>query len=119
MILRGGKNSPNFQPQYIAFTTELLKQHGLMPNIIVDCSHDNSMKNHKNQRLVFESVIRQKKEGNQSVIGVMLESHLKEGKQNLIPGTVPEKGLSVTDACLGWPETEELILKAYEELSSD
>lgn len=119
VILRGGKNSPNFQPQYIAFTTELLKQHGLMPNIIVDCSHDNSMKNHKNQRLVFESVIRQKKEGNQSVIGVMLESHLKEGKQNLIPGTVPEKGLSVTDACLGWPETEELILKAYEELSSD
>lgn len=116
VILRGGKNSPNYYPQYIAFTTELLRQHGLSPNIVVDCSHDNALKNHKNQSAVFRNVLQQKKEGNESIIGVMLESHLKEGCQKLQIGTVPASGISITDSCIGWSETEELILEAYETL---
>lgn len=117
VILRGGKNSPNYYPQYIAFTTELLRQHGLAQNIIVDCSHDNSLKNFKNQGSVFRNIIRQKQEGNESVIGVMLESHLREGAQKLTAGVRPEPGLSITDSCIGWNETEELILEACERLS--
>lgn len=116
LILRGGKSSPNYQPQYIAFTTELLKQNRLPQNIVVDCSHDNSQKNYKNQGIVFKNIIAQKKEGKEALVGVMLESHLCEGAQKLEAGKTPQSGLSITDSCLGWSETEELILNAYENL---
>ena len=91
---------------------------GLAPNIIVDCSHANSSKDYKKQRVALLDVINQIADGEKSIVGTMLESNLQEGRQDIVPGVKPAPGISITDSCIGWDETEELIRIVYEKLSS-
>ena len=86
-------------------------------NIMVDCSHGNSRKNHKNQSTVLKDIISQINSGNESIIGVMIESNINEGNQKLTDDTNNLKyGVSITDACISIEETQELLLNVYAEL---
>jgi len=105
LILRGGRSGPNFAAEAIAEATEALSKASLRPSLMVDCSHANSQKNHKNQVSVGESLAAQVSAGSQAIFGVMLESNLVEGRQDVIAGRSLTRGQSITDACLGFDET--------------
>jgi len=105
VILRGGVH-PNYDEATIQKVAEALERNNLPRNIIVDCSHGNSQKDHNNQRMVFETVLSY---NNPHVKGLMLESNLEEGNQKYSPNM--KSGVSITDSCISWKETEELILK--------
>lgn len=109
LILRGGNGQPNYDAASIAQAESQLKEAGLAHKIMVDLSHANSNKDYRNQKLVAKSVCDQIAEGNSSIFGVMIESHLNEGSQKLVPGKTLEYGKSITDACVGWDETETLL----------
>lgn len=113
IILRGGKR-PNYEEETIKKVQQELKKQGLKENIIVDCSHDNSERDYKKQPLVFLEVIDQIIRGNRGIKGLMLESYIKSGNQKLNKKGEFEYGISVTDACIDWEETEKLILRGYE-----
>ncbi|MEW5859364.1 MAG: 3-deoxy-7-phosphoheptulonate synthase, partial [Cyanobacteriota bacterium] len=117
IILRGGAKQPNFDAANVKIAEEKLKAANLPPKIVIDCSHGNSNKDYKKQSAVFENVIQQILEGNDSIVGMMLESNLYEGNQP-IPSQLEELkyGVSVTDKCINWEETERIILAAYEKL---
>jgi len=104
LILRGGKSGTNYDDSSIANAAAVLRQSGCKPNVIVDCSHGNSEKKHQNQPLVAAAVAQQVAQGNLDIVGVMLESNIHAGKQQLSPGeTLVEDlqyGVSVTDACI-------------------
>ena len=117
IVLRGG-DRPNYSAEYIAFVKVAMTRAGLTPNIIVDCSHANSNKDYKKQRIALLDVIDQIVAGETSIVGAMLESNLLEGRQDIVPGIKPASGISFTDSCIGWDETEELIRKSYEKLAS-
>ena len=86
-----------------------MQKNKLDPNIIVDCSHANSFKDPRKQRDVLIDVTAQMKNGEDALIGMMLESNLLEGSQKVVPENKPESGISITDACIGWDETCELV----------
>jgi len=109
IILRGGKTGPNYGPGAIAEVTALLEKAGLTPSIMVDCSHGNSNKDHRNQPTVADAVASQIRAGNGAITGVMIESHLVEGRQDVIPGQKLVYGQSITDACLGWEATKGVL----------
>jgi len=106
VVLRGGVR-PNFHPEDIAECEALLVRSGSRPNIMVDCSHGNSLKVAERQRAVLDSCATQIESGTNSIMGLMLESHLRAGKQEL--GKQLQYGVSITDPCIGWEETEELL----------
>ena len=114
-VLRGSDSGPNYQAEYIEKYSNLLSDAGLFSKLMIDCSHGNSSKEHERQAEVFKDCIQQLKSGNSNIFGIMLESNLKSGKQALgdNPGNL-EYGLSITDACLGWEQTEKLILAGYD-----
>ena len=119
LILRGGREAPNYDEQSVAVAAEMLKKAGLSPRFLVDCSHANSSKDYTRQGAVWRDVIRQRIAGNQDVIGLMLESNLQQGKQTLGDDpTALSYGVSITDGCIGWDETEELLLEARAQLSA-
>jgi 3-deoxy-7-phosphoheptulonate synthase len=109
IILRGGK-SPNYESEDIASYENRLAKAGLVPNIMVDCSHANSFKKAENQKKVLENIADQIVSGNNSIFGVMVESNLLAGKQS-IPSDLSllKYGVSVTDECIGWDETESML----------
>lgn len=112
IVLRGG-NRPNWDSASIRACEEALETAGLRKKILIDCSHGNSGKDYRKQPAVFEAVLQQVKSGTRSIIGMMLESHLFEGNQAI--SSDPKKmkyGVSITDACISWEETERLILKS-------
>ena len=76
---------------------------------MVDCSHANSSKQHRRQIDVAADIARQIEDGEHRIVGVMVESHLQEGRQNLVPGQPLAAGVSITDACIGWDDTEPLL----------
>ena len=118
VVLRGGKHAPNYDERSIAEAVKHLHEAGLPGALIVDCSHANSGKKHTRQQTVWQHIIEQRVGGSKSVIGVMLESNLEEGAQPL--GTDLKQlryGMSITDACLGWKDTEVLLRKGYEQLA--
>jgi 3-deoxy-7-phosphoheptulonate synthase len=118
IILRGGGGKPNFDVMSVKIAEEKFKAVNLPARIVIDCSHGNCNKDHRLQSAVFENVIQQILDGNQSIVGLMLESHLYEGNQPLSSNLEKLKyGVSVTDKCIGWNETEKIILAAYEKLS--
>ena len=94
-----------------------LEQAGLKPRVIVDCSHANSGKDHRRQSIVWRDVLKQRIAGDHSIVGVMLESNINPGKQppNHDRSTLAY-GVSITDACIGWDETETLLREAYSSL---
>jgi len=109
VVMRGGTPGPNYASEHVAFTTVLLQKAGVKTGIIIDCSHANSGKDHKRQRQVLFDVAAQINQGNRRIAGIMLESFLGEGNQ---PFNTPENlqyGVSLTDKCIGWEETEEMI----------
>ncbi len=109
IILRGGKR-PNYDTVNIALCETALKKAGLPQAIIVDCSHGNSSKQHELQVLVAENIAGQIEQGNRSIIGIMLESHINAGNQPITKDlTELQYGVSVTDACIDWEATEKLL----------
>lgn len=115
LVLRGGSNGPNYDEKSIREAMSLLEQAKMNPCLLVDCSHDNSGKDHRMQSKVFRDVLGQRIRGNSAIIGMALESNLKPGKQKLDTKkpTKLDPGTSVTDECIGWDETQELLLEAY------
>src|SRR5690606_2829158 len=105
VILRGGNSGPNYQSQHVAETLSLLEKAGLKRGVMVDTSHANSEKNHENQPKVAADLAEQIAAGNRGLTGVMIESHLKPGRQAASPGKPLEYGVSITDACLGFDQT--------------
>jgi len=117
VVLRGGDGKPNYDSVSVSLAEQELEKAGIASNIMVDCSHANSNKNHELQPLVMENVTNQILEGNKSIIGLMIESNLKPGNQK-IPEDLKdlEYGVSITDACIGWEATEETLRDMREKL---
>ncbi|PKH99350.1 3-deoxy-7-phosphoheptulonate synthase [Shewanella sp. 11B5] len=108
IILRGGR-APNYSAEHVSDIAKQLAKSGLTDNIMIDFSHANSSKDYKKQMLVADDVGGQISQGNHAIFGVMVESHLVEGRQDLIEGSELCYGQSVTDACIGWDDTESLL----------
>lgn len=119
IVLRGGGQRPNYDSVSIALCEAELERNGLAPNIAVDCSHGNSNKNPQLQPLVADDCVHQIVEGNRSIIGLMLESHLHAGNQPIPKDRAQlQYGVSVTDACMDWEATEQLLRRAREKLKA-
>ena len=117
VVMRGGKHAPNYDERSIAEAVQQLQDAGLPGALIVDCSHANSGKKHTRQQTVWEHIIEQRMAGSPSVIGVMLESNLEEGSQPLAADLKQLRyGVSITDACLGWKDTEALLRRGHARL---
>jgi 3-deoxy-7-phosphoheptulonate synthase len=115
LVLRGGNQGPNFGSDSVAQAKERLGKAGVRSQIMVDCSHGNSNKDHTQQGIAFKDVINQRASGDREIIGVMLESNLNEGNQRLCENPADLRyGVSITDACIGWDETEALLRWAYD-----
>jgi len=108
IILRGG-TLPNYHQSDVMEAAERLERQGLSPRLMIDCSHGNSQKQHRNQLRVAESLCRQLSEGSGTIAAVMVESFLQGGSQKPAPLSELQYGLSVTDACLCWEESETLL----------
>ena len=116
IVLRGGSN-PNYDPISIERVQEKLKNRDLIDAIMIDCSHDNSGQHFKRQSFVFKSVLDQRLNGNKNIVGLMLESNLFEGNQKYNNFRNELKyGVSITDECISWETTEDLIRCAYKKL---
>lgn len=117
IILRGGKQ-PNYDSVCVADCEQSLREAGVNAALVVDCSHANSAKDYRRQPLVAQNVVNQILEGNQSIIGIMLESHLNAGNQSS-NGKKPSEldyGVSITDGCISWDETNKLIHETRDKL---
>lgn len=118
VVLRGAKGAPNYDVVSVARCRNALQAAGLSPRIMVDCSHDNSNKDYRRQPEVLKAVLEQIQAGDQSLFAVMLESHLKEGKQAVDGNPAAlDPHCSITDGCIGWETTEQLIGQLYEGLA--
>ena len=117
IILRGGKTT-NFDAQSVKLVTEQLSTSELKTKVMIDFSHANSQKKFENQMLVSTDVSEQISQGNENIFGVMVESHLVEGNQSLINGKAAVYGQSITDACIGWNDTEQLLSQLSEAVVS-
>jgi 3-deoxy-7-phosphoheptulonate synthase len=119
IILRGGGGKSNYDRETVKLVEKQLEKRNLPQEIVIDCSHGNSNKDHHQQSEVFAKVIEQIVAGDTAIVGMMLESNLFEGNQP-IPDNISELkyGVSVTDKCIDWAETEKIILAAYEKLKT-
>lgn len=119
VVLRGSGVATNYDHATLLETADQLSLNGFKHRVLVDCSHGNSQKQYGKQKEVFEAVLQQHCQGNSPLLGMMLESHLEEGAQYLTesPSSL-HYGVSVTDPCLNWNDTESLVLGASELLSS-
>jgi 3-deoxy-7-phosphoheptulonate synthase len=111
IILRGGNGRPNYDAVSVEQVAEGLSKANLRPNIMIDFSHANSLKQCQRQLIVGDDVAGQIGGGDRRIIGVMLESHLQAGRQEVVPGQPLTYGQSITDACLGWDDTVPLLHK--------
>lgn len=119
VVLRGGRDKPNYSAADLQAVENALSAAGLPLAILVDCSHDNSSKRPERQGEVFLNVIEQAAAGRTSIIGAMLESNLEPGSQPFPAERASLRyGVSITDACIGWAETERLIRAAHERLAA-
>jgi 3-deoxy-7-phosphoheptulonate synthase len=108
IILRGGKQAPNYSAEAVKGALAMLRSAGLPERAMIDFSHDNSGKDPERQGEVAADVGRQLAAGNRAIVGAMLESFLVAGRQKLGSGKLVY-GQSITDACLGWEDTVELL----------
>lgn len=109
VILRGGKKGPNYDSASVGATCAALKSAGLREQVMIDCSHANSGKSHLRQLEVVQDLAQQLSARERRIIGVMLESHLEEGRQDLKAGEPLRYGVSITDACVSWAQTEPVL----------
>lgn len=114
IVLRGGGGKPNYYTEDIGKCEKKLEAKGFTPRIMVDCSHENSGKDPAKQKVVVKDIIAQKEHGNKSIFGIMLESHLFEGNQKITDDL--KYGISITDACIGWEETERLLHSLHQSI---
>jgi 3-deoxy-7-phosphoheptulonate synthase len=116
VVLRGGAGRPNYDTVSVRLAEAALAKAQLAPNLVIDCSHANSMKDPSLQPLVFMDCVHQIKEGNRSIVGLMLESHLHAGNQPIDDPAKLKYGVSVTDACIDWETTRDLLKRAHAQL---
>jgi 3-deoxy-7-phosphoheptulonate synthase len=109
LILRGGKSGPNFSAEHVNKFAETLEAAGVNRRMIVDCSPGNSSKDYKRQGVVAADVAQQLRGGSEDIFGVMIESNLVEGNQSVVEGQPLVYGKSITDACVGWDETVQML----------
>ncbi len=109
IILRGSSQGGNYDAQSVDPLAEELKKAGLPHRVMIDFSHGNSQKDHQRQAVVCKDVAEQLSAGSDNIFGVMMESHLLEGKQDLVEGKKPIYGQSITDACISWETTQQLL----------
>ncbi len=117
VVLRGGDDGPNYDRIPVGKTIDLLREKKLLESIMIDCSHGNSRKDFRNQAAVLQDILNQRRDGNDRIVGVFLESNLEEGAQKIPDDRDLSKlryGVSVTDSCIGFPETERLLVEACE-----
>ncbi|XOZ34522.1 3-deoxy-7-phosphoheptulonate synthase [Halomonadaceae bacterium KBTZ08] len=107
LVLRGGRGITNYDEASIAAAQQTLRENGLTPSVMVDCSHDNACKQHQRQPEIARELLRQRQAGNRRIVGIMLESFLVDGKQK-DEGELTH-GQSITDPCLGWDETVRVL----------
>jgi 3-deoxy-7-phosphoheptulonate synthase len=108
VILRGGKR-PNYDAASVAAVKEQMRRANLLPRIMIDASHGNSEKVYENQIRVCENIAGQIAQGSEEIVGVMVESNLVAGRQDLAPGKPLTYGQSITDACLGWEQSKSVL----------
>ncbi len=116
LVLRGSELEPNYDKEHLIYAKKLQKASGIYHPIMIDCSHGNSKKNPIHQQEVFKRVIQQYMKYQTPLLGLMVESFLESGNQSLELGFPLSPSLSITDPCLGWNETENLILQCHETL---
>lgn len=114
LVLRGGTQRSNYHPPDVARALEATRAQGLARPLIVDCSHDNSRQDPGQQPAVMRCVLAQIREGQRAIMGLLLESHLRAGRQRLDCAGRLAYGVSITDGCIGWSETESLLFEAAE-----
>tara|TARA_B100001059_G_scaffold219399_1_gene240439 strand:- start:2314 stop:3366 length:1053 start_codon:yes stop_codon:yes gene_type:complete len=119
IILRGGNKKTNYSTDDVTQSSTILESNNMKPNIMIDASHANSKKDYKKQSIVVESVKQQISNGEKNIIGLMLESNLVEGNQKIDKRENLKYGQSITDSCIGWNETEEIILSLDEILKNN
>jgi 3-deoxy-7-phosphoheptulonate synthase len=107
IILRGGRQTVNYDAASVEETCRQMEKAGVRPQVMIDCSHANSNKDHTRQSAVCSNVAEQIAQGDRRIIGVMIESNLVAGAQKLVQGEKLVYGQSITDACIGWDETKE------------
>ena len=120
VVLRGGAGRANYDTVSVNLTEQALEKAKLPQNIMIDCSHANSNKDHNRQPLVAKDAMHQIVQGNRSIIGLMIESHINEGNQS-IPSDLSELkyGVSVTDACINWETTERSLIDMNDQLADN
>ena len=119
LVLRGGNGGPNFGAEAIAHAKKQLQASGVRSQLLVDCSHGNSNKDHSKQAGAFKDVLEQRLAGNIDIIGCMVESNLAAGRQDLCDDLSKlTYGTSITDACIGWEETQELLTWTYDRVGN-
>ena len=117
LMLRGGRSGSNYAPAVLHEARRLLEAAGLPACVIVDCSHANSGKDHRRQSIVWRDVLEQRIAGDRSIVGMMLESNINPGSQPVAADrSALAYGVSITDGCIGWEETETLMLEAHARL---
>jgi len=109
LVLRGGSAGPNYGPEWVDKAAHLAHDRGIPRGVMIDCSHDNSGSDPTRQPAVCRSALVQLEAGNRSILGIMLESHLETGRQDWVEGQPLRYGVSLTDPCLGWAATEDLL----------
>jgi 3-deoxy-7-phosphoheptulonate synthase len=109
IILRGGSRGPNYSEADIDAACTILRKAGVAERVMVDCSHANSSKQHERQVAVAEDIAQRIAAGERRIMGLMIESHLDPGRQDLKPGVPLVHGVSITDACIGWAQTEPVL----------
>ena len=109
LILRGGNIGPNYAAKDISSSAKSLRDSNLPHRVMIDCSHGNSNKDHAQQPVVASDVAEQLTSGSQEIFGVMIESHIEEGKQSYSPDKALVYGQSITDACISWHTTEDVL----------
>ena len=119
VVLRGGSHGPNFAAEFVAFAQTLMRKSRTPDRLVIDCSHANCGKDHTKQPIAFRDVLQQRVEGNTGIVGVMLESHLNAGNQSFPADKGKlQYGVSITDPCVDWQTTEQLLREAYDALGA-
>ena len=114
LMLRGGRSGSNYSAEILQEARQRLEAAGLPARMIVDCSHANSGKDHRRQSVVWRDVVEQRVAGDRSIVGLMLEGNIHPGSQPMNSNRAElQYGVSITDGCIGWDETEALLLEAH------
>jgi 3-deoxy-7-phosphoheptulonate synthase len=116
IVLRGGTSGTNYDAESVADALDMVQDHGVARPVMIDCSHGNSLKDHRRQPEALHAIVNQVRGGQRGIAGFMLESHLHEGRQDWKPGSDLAYGVSITDACLAWEATDDLLRSTADSL---